>query len=62
MGALSLVRTYLVITIAEMAKFSAKLESCDDIREKGLAAEALNASRNSFLSFKKPNAICPTIG
>jgi hypothetical protein len=52
MNALNLVRRYLVITIAEMAKFSAKLESCDDIREKGLAAEALNASRNSFLALQ----------
>ena len=51
-GALALVRQYLVITITEMAKFAAKLESCDDIKERGLAAEALNASRNSFLALQ----------
>ena len=51
-GALSLVRRYLVITIAEMAKFAAKLESCDDINEKGLAAEALNASRLTYLALQ----------
>ena len=51
-GALALVRQYLVVTITEMAKFAAKLESCDDIKERGLAAEALNASRNSFLALQ----------
>jgi hypothetical protein len=60
MNALNLVRRYLVITIAEMAKFSAKLESCDDIREKGLAAEALKCFKKFLFSFKKPNAICPS--
>jgi gas vesicle protein len=51
-GALTLVKRYLVVLIKESSKFAAKLESCGQLDDKGLTSSFLEANRNNFFALK----------